>query len=98
MQSKSGENGRIVDRVKRFWRGNNRARLMLTLALAVMLPAAALIVSNAYHLKSIERDKALEAAIHRDFQYMLAISEKQINQKAYKLTEEVRNVLPVPGH
>jgi signal transduction histidine kinase len=93
MQSKS-ENGRIVDRMKRFWRGNNRARLMLTLALAVMLPAAALIVSNAYHLKSIERDKVLEAAIHLDFQYMLAISEKQINQEAYKLTEEVRNVLP----
>ena len=33
---------------------------MLTLALAVMLPAAALICVNVYHLKSIERDKVLE--------------------------------------
>jgi signal transduction histidine kinase len=94
MQSKSAENRRIVDRVRRFWSGSHRARLMLTLALAVMLPAAALIVINAYHLKSIERDKTLEAAIHREFQYMLASSEKQINQKAYKLTEEVRNAFP----
>ncbi len=94
MQSKNGENGRIVQRVKRFWSGSHRARLMLTLALAVMLPAVALIVVNASHLKSIERDKVIEAAIHREFQYMLATSEKQINQKAYKVTEEVRNVFP----
>ena len=37
-----------------------------------MLPAAALILLNFEQLKDIERDKALEAAIHRDFQQMLA--------------------------
>ena len=63
---------------------------MLTLELAVMLPAAALIYLNFYQLKSIKRDKVLEAAIHGDFHQMLAISEKQINQKAYKLTEGIR--------
>ena len=61
-----------------------------------MLPAAALIYINFYHLKSIKRDKVLEAAIHGDFHQMLAISEKQINQKAYKLTEEARALFPSP--
>ena len=69
---------------------------MLTLALAVMLPAAALICVNVYHLKSIERDKVLEAAIHRDFQQMLAISEKQINHKAYTIVDGLRSLFPSP--
>ena len=94
---KSGvENSRIMDRVRRFWRGNNRGRLFLTLEVAVMLPAAALIYINFHQLKSLERDKKLEAAIHGDFHYMLAISEKQINQKAYKMTEEARAFFPSP--
>jgi signal transduction histidine kinase len=73
---------------------NNRARLMLTLELAVMLPAAALIFLNFHQLKGLERDKALEAAFHREFQQMLAYSEKTINQKAYKLAEEARDLFP----
>ena len=40
----------------RFW-SDNRFRLMLTLGLAVLLPAAALIYVNFHHLKSIKRDK-----------------------------------------
>jgi signal transduction histidine kinase len=76
------------------WSGDNRLRLMLTLELAVMLPAAALICVNFYHLKSLRRDKALEAAFHRDFLQMLALSEKQINLKAYKMTEELRDLFP----
>ena len=86
------------DWVKKFWSGNNRFRLMLTLELAVMLPAAALIYVNFHHLKSIKRDKALEAAIHRDFQDMLAISEKKMNQKIYTMTEEVRDLFPSPDN
>jgi signal transduction histidine kinase len=96
MKSKGVENRGIVDRVRRFWSGNKRGRLMLTLELAVMLPAAALIFLNFHQLKGIERDKALEAAIHRDFQQMLAYSEKTINQKAYKLAEEARDRFPSP--
>ena len=96
MKSKGAENSHIMDRVRRFWSGHNRIRLMLTLELAVMLPAAALIYINFYHLKSIERDKVLEAAIHRDFHQMLAISEKQINQKVYTMTEEARAFFPSP--
>src|SRR4029453_3223529 len=80
----------------RLWSANNRLRLMLTLELAVMLPAAALIYVNFSHLKSIKRDKAMEAAIHRDFLQMLAISEKQINLKAYRMADEVRDLFPSP--
>jgi signal transduction histidine kinase len=88
------KHGRWGKRLNRFWNGGNRARLMLTLELAVMLPATALIYVNFYHLKSIQRDKALEAAIHRDFNQMLAISEKKINHDAYVLIEEARNAFP----
>ncbi len=69
---------------------------MLTLDLAVMVPAAALIYINFNHLKSIERDKVLEAAIHRDFEEMLAISEKKINHRAHTMLEEVRESFPSP--
>lgn len=80
----------------KFWRGNNRFRVMLTLELAVMLPAAALIYFNYRHLESIEHDKVVEAAIHRDFQEMLAISEKKINEKFYTMTEEMADMFPSP--
>jgi signal transduction histidine kinase len=79
-----------------FLRGFNRFRLMLTLGLAVVLPAAALIYLNFSQLHAFERDKILEAAIHRDFQEMLAITEKKINKKAYTMSEEVRDLFPSP--
>jgi len=81
---------------KRFWSQDNRFRLMLTLGLAVLLPATALIYVNFRHLESIKRDKKVEALIHRDFQYVLAVSEKKLNQKAYTMTEEVRDLFPAP--
>jgi len=81
---------------KRFWSHDNRFRLLLTLGLAVLLPAAALIYVNFQQLESIERDKKVEAIIHRDFQYALAVSEKKLNQKAYAMTEEVRAGFPSP--
>src|SRR6266498_2262937 len=79
-----------------FLGGFNRFRLILTLGLAVLLPAAGLIYVNFSQLRAFKRDKVLEAAIHRDFQEMLAISEKKINQKAYLITEEARDVFPSP--
>jgi signal transduction histidine kinase len=96
MQGSAGDRTRWTDRLKELWRGNKRIRLMLTLELAVMLPAAALIYLNFYQLKSLQRDKSLEAAIHRDFQQMLAISEKQINHKAYNLADGIRDLFPSP--
>ena len=76
--------------------GFNRFRLMLTLGLAVVLPAAALIYVNYSQLRTFQRDKVLQAAINRDFQEMLAITEKNINKKAYTMTEETRDLFPSP--
>jgi signal transduction histidine kinase len=76
--------------------GINRFRLILTLGLAVLLPAAALIVVNFYQLRTFERDKVLEAMLHRDFQEALAISEKKINKKLYAKVDEVREMFPSP--
>ncbi len=76
---------------------NARTRMMLTLQLAVMLPAAVLVILSAWHLKTIQRDRAVEAAIQRDFSQVLAISEKQINHKAYALVDDVRAEFPTPG-
>jgi signal transduction histidine kinase len=80
----------------KFLGGFNRLRLMLTLGLAVLLPAAALIYVNFSQLRAFERDKVLEAAFHRDFQDMLAITEKRINKKAYTMIEEARDLFPSP--
>jgi signal transduction histidine kinase len=79
-----------------FLGGFNRFRLMLTLGLAVVLPAAALIYINFSQLRAFQRDKVLEAAIHLDFQEMLAITEKKINKKAIAMVEDVRNEFPSP--
>ena len=76
--------------------GFNRFRLMLTLVVAVLLPAAALIYVNFSQLREFERDKVLEAAIHRDFQEMLGITEKKMNKKAYAKVEDARQMFPSP--
>ncbi|HUK47562.1 MAG TPA: HAMP domain-containing sensor histidine kinase [Terriglobales bacterium] len=76
---------------------NARTKLMLILQLAVILPAAMLVILSAWHLQTIERDRAVEAAIQRDFSQVLAISEKQINHKAYALVDDVRTEFPAPG-
>src|SRR5258706_5134668 len=81
---------------RNFMGGFNRFRLMLTLGLAVLVPAAALIYVNFSQLRAFERDKVLEAAIHRDFQDVLAITEKRINKKAFTMAEEARDVFPSP--
>src|SRR5437868_5483720 len=74
--------------------GFNRFRLMLTLVLAVLLPAVALIYINFSQLRVFQRDKFLEATIHRDFQEALGIYEKQMNKKIYAEVDEVRELFP----
>ena len=76
---------------------NARTRLMLILQLAVILPAATLVILSARHLQKFQRDRAVEAAIERDFSQVLAISEKQINHKAYGLADDIRSEFPSPG-
>jgi len=81
--------------LKRRW--NERTRLMLTLELAVVLPAAVLVFLSVMHVNSIQRDKGVQAAFQRDFSHVLKISEKEINQRAYELADEVRNEIPGAG-
>ena len=78
-------------------RWNAKTRLMLTLELAVILPVGVLIGLSVHHLKHIQRDKAVAAAIQHDFNQALAISEKQINEKAYDLIDDVRKQFPKPS-
>jgi signal transduction histidine kinase len=82
---------------KKRWRWNERTRLVLTLELAVVLPAAALILFSVLHLESVKRDRGVEAAIQRDFYQVLAISEKQMSEKIYDMAEAVRHDMPQPG-
>src|SRR3979409_126841 len=79
-----------------FMGGFNRFRLMLTLGLAVLLPAAALIFINFSQLRAFERDKLLEAEIHRDFQERRALTENKMKKKPYAMTGDVRQVFPSP--
>lgn len=81
---------------KKLRKRSNRFRLILTLGLAVVLPAVGLIFYNLHHVESIKRHKKLEAIIHNDLQYFLGASEKEINKKAYKLAEEARDLFPSP--
>ena len=77
-------------------RRNEKTRLLLTLELAVILPAAALVILSAWHVRHIQRDRAVEAAFQREYSQVLAISEKQINHKAYELADDVRTNFPRP--
>lgn len=79
---------------KPFW--NARTRLLLTLEL-VVLPAAALVIFSVLHLKSIQRDRAVEAAFQRDFQQMLSISDKGLTARAYEMVDKVRPKFPCPA-
>jgi signal transduction histidine kinase len=74
-----------------------RSRILLTLQLAVVLPAAALIVFTVWNLRSIQRDRAVEAAMQRDFFRVLEITENRLNEKARRLVEETRAGFPCPG-
>jgi signal transduction histidine kinase len=77
-----------------FLGGHTRFRLVLTLGLAVVLPALTLIYVSFQHVKSIKRDKKVQALIHRDFQYILYAGIKKMNGKAYGMTEDARNSFP----
>ena len=78
-------------------RWSERTR-MLVLMLAVALPATALIVGSAYRLRSIQREKAVEAVIERDHQQVLAIVEKRIAERAFEMTESAKTKFPDVEH
>jgi signal transduction histidine kinase len=71
---------------------------MLILMLAVAMPATALIFGSAYRLRSIQREKAVEAVIERDHQQVLAIAEKRIAERAFEMTETAKKTFPDVDH
>ncbi len=73
---------------------SEKTRLIMSLELAVVLPAAALVVLSALHLKSIQRDRQVEAAIQRDYLQFLQVSEKKLNARAYEVFDAVREDMP----
>src|SRR5262245_18056284 len=73
-----------------------RTKTLLTLELAIVLPAAALMGFSIWNLKHIQRSEALEAAIQRDFSHVLKIAEKKSWEKANDLLTSVRKEFPNP--
>ena len=78
------------------WRLTDRTRTLLTLELAIVLPAAALLGFSVWNLKHIQRSEAIEAAIQRDFSHVLYIAEKKALQKANEVLTPVRKEFPSP--
>jgi signal transduction histidine kinase len=72
----------------------DRTRLLLTLELAIVLPAASLMFFNFWNLHSIQRDKAIEAAIQRDLTYVLKFAERKAWHKAAGILTPVRQEFP----
>jgi signal transduction histidine kinase len=78
------------------WRLTDRTRTLLTLELAIVLPAAALMSFSIWNLKHIQRGHAIEAAMQRDFAEVLRIAQKKSWEKAYDMTLPIRKEFPVP--
>ncbi len=78
------------------WRLTDRTRTLLTLELAIVLPAAALMGFSIWNLKHIQRNKAIEAAIQRDFSHVLKIAEKKSWERANDLLTPVLREFPSP--
>src|SRR5258708_29168419 len=77
---------------KRRW--TDRTRLLLTLELAIILPASSLMAFSIWNLRHIQRDKAIEAAIQRDFTYVLRFAEQTTWHQANDMLTPVRKQFP----
>ena len=71
---------------------------MFVFMLAVMLPAAALIIAGVLWLRHLQRDQIIDAAIQRDYQHMLTIAEKRIVEHAYETSERASLQFPEVDH
>jgi signal transduction histidine kinase len=78
------------------WRLTERTRTLLTLELAIVLPAAALMGFSISNLKHIQRSQAVQAAFQREFFHVLQIAEMKSWEKANDLLTPVRKEFPNP--
>jgi signal transduction histidine kinase len=76
------------------WRLTDRTKMLLKLELAIVLPAAALMAFSIFNLKHLQRNKAIEATIQRDFQHVLTIAEKKTWMRVNELVDPVRKEFP----
>ena len=67
---------------------------ILVFMLAVMLPAAALVIASVAYLRHMQRDKVIEAVIQRDYEQTLAIAEKRIVARAYEVSGKAVKQFP----
>ena len=70
------------------WRLTDRTRTLLTLELAIVLPAAALLGFSVWNLNRIQRSEFVEAAYQRDLAHVLKFAKRQA------LTCWVRSTVP----
>jgi signal transduction histidine kinase len=78
------------------WRLTDRTRTLLTLELAIVLPALALMAFSIWNLKHIQRDQAIEATFQRDFTHVLKIAENKSWERANEILAPVRREFPSP--
>jgi signal transduction histidine kinase len=80
----------------RKWRLTGRTRTLLTLELAIVLPAAALMGFSIWNLKHLQHSGGFEAAIQRELSHVLKIAEKKTWHNAIDLVMPVRAAFPNP--
>ena len=85
----------MVKSTLRRWR---RPPPMLVFMLAVMLPAAALIIASVSYVRHVQRGKMFEAAIRLDYEHLLKIAEKRIVERAYETSEKASTNFPDVDH
>jgi len=78
------------------WRLTDRTRTLLTLELAIVLPAAALLGFSVWNLNRIQRSEFVEAAYQRDLSHVLKFAEKKSWHQAVELVNPLRKEFPNP--
>jgi len=78
------------------WRLTDRTRTLLTLELAIVLPAAALLGFSVWNLNRIQRSEFVEAAYQRDLAHVLKFAEKKSWHQAVELITPLRKAFPNP--
>jgi signal transduction histidine kinase len=78
------------------WRLTDRTRTLLTLEIAIVLPAAALMGFSTWNLKHLQHSGGFEAAIQRELSHVLKIAEKKTLHSAINSVMPVRAAFPNP--
>jgi signal transduction histidine kinase len=78
------------------WRLTDRTRTLLTLEIAIVLPAAALMGFSIWNLRHLQHSGGFEAAIQRELSHVLKIAERKTWHNALALVMPVRAAFPNP--